>query len=50
MSHVIVICPCCASPVEVIPEDTEQDLTCGACEQRWVMVVDAEQLKRYALR
>lgn len=47
--NVIVICPCCASPVDARPGDAAQSIHCTVCDQSWVMVVDAERQKEYAL-
>jgi uncharacterized protein YbaR (Trm112 family) len=49
MAHVILVCPCCASPVDAQPGETEQHLECTACHQTWRMVVDAERHAEYAL-
>lgn len=48
--NVILLCPCCASPVDA--EDSEgvvAVLECGSCEQRWSMVVDSARVAQYAL-
>lgn len=47
--NVIVICPCCASPVDAQSHDDEQDLHCTACGQLWSMVVNAARQREYAL-
>lgn len=49
MDNVIVLCPCCASPIDVRASDDEQYFTCIACNQKWAMVVDAARVERYAL-
>lgn len=46
---VILICPCCASPVDAESKPEEQTLTCAACEQTWRMVVDAVRQAEHAL-
>lgn len=47
--NVIVICPCCASPVDAEANDDECKLQCTACGQHWSMVVSAARQKEYAL-
>lgn len=46
----ILVCPCCASPVDA--EDSDGDveaLDCGSCGQHWSMVVDADRVAEFAL-
>lgn len=49
MTNVIVICPCCASPVDAQDNQQQQCLVCLACGQTWFMRIDAERQKEYAL-
>lgn len=49
MDNVIVICPCCASPVDAEAGEQEQVLDCVSCGQRWSMVVDLHRQEEYAL-
>lgn len=46
---VVLLCPCCASPVDAVAGEQEQALTCDACDQSWRMVVDAARIAEYAL-
>lgn len=38
--NVILVCPCCASPVDARSGDEVQDFLCLVCDQSWQMVVD----------
>jgi hypothetical protein len=49
MVNVILVCPCCASPVDAQPGEAEQQFECSACQQVWRMVVDADRHAEYAL-
>lgn len=49
MENVILVCPCCASPVDAEARREQQDLTCNACGQTWSMVVDLDRQREYAL-
>lgn len=49
MDNVILVCPCCASPVDALAAPHEQTLNCAACEQVWRMVVDPDRHAAYAL-
>lgn len=49
MDNVIVICPCCASPVDARAAEQPQRLDCITCGQVWEMVVDARRQKEHAL-
>jgi len=50
MTMVILVCPCCASPVDAPAEpDTEQQFTCLACGQSWRMVVDPHRCAQHSL-
>lgn len=50
MAHVIILCPCCATPTDAEPHDDDlQDFDCLSCGQRWHMVVDARRHAEYAL-
>jgi hypothetical protein len=46
---VVLLCPCCASPIDAVAGRARQDFTCGVCDQRWEMVVDAARVAEYAL-
>lgn len=46
---VIVVCPCCASPVDAEVLVEIQHLTCGVCGQQWGMQVDVDRISEYAL-
>jgi uncharacterized protein YbaR (Trm112 family) len=46
---VVLLCPCCASPVDAIAGAQEQSLTCEVCDQSWRMVVDSARIAEYAL-
>ncbi len=49
-SKVILICPCCASPVDATDTDgLEAEHECHGCGQRWLMVVDADRHAEHAL-
>jgi hypothetical protein len=45
----VLVCPCCASPVDAVADPDIQDLTCGVCDQVWQMVVDPLRIAQYAL-
>lgn len=48
--NVIVVCPCCASPVDVeVLEEWEQHLECVACGQTWKMFIDLDRIEEHAL-
>lgn len=47
--NLIVICPCCASPVDAEAVKCEQKLECVACGQQWSMVVDRDRQAEFAL-
>lgn len=47
--NVIILCPCCATPVDVCAGDNEQHFRCTACNQKWAMVVDADRVREHAL-
>lgn len=46
---VVLLCPCCASPVDAEASSTVQDFICEVCGQRWAMAVDAARVAEYAL-
>lgn len=46
---VVLICPCCASPVDAEAGQGRQDFTCEVCDQQFSMVVDAARIAEYAL-
>lgn len=48
---VILVCPCCASPVDAAAAQTgtEQHFKCLSCGQSWHMVVDPDRLARHSL-
>lgn len=47
---VIVVCPCCASPVDAEDSDGDEiELQCGSCRQEWFMVVDADRHAEHSL-
>lgn len=46
---VVLICPCCASPIDAEVSTWEQDFECHVCGQRWTMAVDADRVAEYAL-
>lgn len=47
---VVLICPCCASPVDAETAGLhEQNFTCEVCDQQWTMHVDAARFAEYAL-
>lgn len=48
-STVILVCPCCASPVDAVTAGHEQDMECVACGQQWHMIVDADRVAEHAL-
>lgn len=48
-SSVILVCPCCASPVDAEVMIEIQQLSCGTCGQDWHMQVDVSRLEAYAL-
>ena len=47
--NVIVVCPCCASAVDVEVTKWKQELECVACGQQWSMLIDLDRLAEYAL-
>lgn len=50
MPHkVVLVCPCCASPVDAVAGPDTQELTCISCEQVWSMVIDAHRLDTHSL-
>lgn len=51
MNPVILVCPCCASPVDAEPAeaDVEQHFECLSCGQTWRMVVDPHRLAQHSL-
>jgi hypothetical protein len=49
VDNVILVCPCCASPVDAQAGPAIQELDCAACGQTWQMVIDAERVAEYAL-
>lgn len=49
MDYVIVVCPCCASPVDAPIGDKPDNLDCEVCGQNWTMVVDRERFSENAL-
>lgn len=46
---VILLCPVCASTVDAVAAEAEQQLTCVSCGQTWVMVVDRERHDTHSL-
>jgi hypothetical protein len=46
---VVLICPCCASPVDAQVGHGQQSLQCDACDQQWTMVIDPSRIAEYAL-
>lgn len=50
-AKVILVCPCCASPVDAQGDrpGRPQQLSCVACGQDWLMVVDADRQAEFAL-
>jgi Zn finger protein HypA/HybF involved in hydrogenase expression len=46
---VVLICPCCASPVDAEAGYGIKDFICDVCDQHWSMVVDAARIAEYAL-
>jgi hypothetical protein len=46
---VIVVCPCCASPLDAQPGPQEQTFECVCCGQSWSMVIDPDRLAEYSL-
>lgn len=46
---VILVCPCCASPVDATAAEEPQDFTCVCCGQTWSMHVDASRFTDHAL-
>lgn len=46
---VILVCPCCASPVDAEAGPDPQALECVFCDQVWEMVVDSSRVARHAL-
>lgn len=46
---VVLVCPCCASPVDAEAGLEIQLLLCSACGQIWRMVVDAARIAEHAL-
>lgn len=49
MDYVIVVCPCCASPVDAPVSDEPEKLDCEVCGQKWTMTVDRDRHAEYAL-
>lgn len=49
MANVILVCPCCASPVDAQAGDEPQQLDCESCGQHWEMVVNAQRQAEHAL-
>lgn len=47
--HVILVCPCCASPVDAQVAEQPQHLECEVCGQQWTMIVDHARHAEYAL-
>lgn len=48
-AQVILLCPCCASPLDAHAGPGEQRFTCDVCGQVWSMVVDADRHAAHAL-
>jgi hypothetical protein len=46
---VVLLCPCCASPVDALAGPAPQALECVVCGQHWDMVVDADRQAEHAL-
>jgi hypothetical protein len=46
---VVLLCPCCASPVDAEASIWEQKFLCQVCGQDWIMAVDADRVAEYAL-
>lgn len=46
---VVLVCPCCASPVDARTHPEPQTLTCVSCGQDWHMIVDGARLDEYSL-
>lgn len=46
---VVLLCPCCASPVDAVAGAQQQTLNCEVCDQSWQMIVDAARIAEYAL-
>lgn len=46
---VVLVCPCCASPVDAEAGREIQHLRCDGCDQTWHMVVDAARIAEHAL-
>jgi hypothetical protein len=46
---VVLLCPCCASPIDAEGSTQQQDFTCDVCGQRWAMAVDLDRIAEYAL-
>lgn len=49
LKTVVLVCPCCASPVDARTWPEEQEISCVACGQVWSMVVDAERFAEHSL-
>lgn len=47
--NVILVCPCCSSPVDAEGGPHSQDFVCHICGQQWSMVVDANRVNIYSL-
>lgn len=47
--NVILVCPCCASPLEATPDPCPQAFACENCEQQWTMTVDRNRVLFHSL-
>ncbi len=47
--NTILVCPCCASPVDAQPHSRPQNFECEVCEQKWTMVVDHKRTSEHSL-
>lgn len=46
---VIVICPCCATPMDAPVDDMQREFECLSCGQAWRMAVEADRFTEHAL-
>lgn len=47
--NVILICPCCASPLDAVSGPQPQQFTCTVCGQTWSMIVDEDRQAAFSL-
>lgn len=47
--NVVLLCPCCASPVDAVTGREPVELDCVSCGQQWSMTVDAVRIHAHSL-